>query len=113
MPGFYGGYMGNAAGLSPGMPVVSDQAFRTNPQLMAGNPFGSDFVIPGKRPAPRVGPQLTPLPQTNTQIFPRNQPGREGAINVPFRQAFGGFPGEPGNLMGLQLPLGFLNKYVS
>jgi hypothetical protein len=36
------------------------------------------------------------------RVFPQNEPGREGAIDVRFRQAmFGGFPGAIGNMGGL------------
>lgn len=36
------------------------------------------------------------------RVFPQNEPGREGAIDVKFRQAmFGGFPGAIGNIGGL------------
>ena len=66
-----------------------------------------------------------------TKIFPPNAPGREGAIDVQFRQALGNYPGAPGNIFGMQTPSmlansqfymgpqlgqispGFQNKYVS
>jgi hypothetical protein len=55
------------------------------------------------------------------RIFPQNEPGREGAINVRFEQALRGMNGMPpmgnaGMFMGPQLgqiPAGFQNKFVS
>lgn len=72
--------------------------------LMAGNPFGSDFVIPQQRKTnPAGGPQLNPLQQPPARIFPKDQPGREGAIDVQFRQANFLAPGMPfvGNMGGM------------
>ena len=95
-----------------------------NQTPLAGNPFGSDFVIPQQRQqVPGAGPQLNPLQQTPAMVFPKDQPGREGAIDVRFRQAFN-VPGAPGNLAAVtnsqfyggpqqgQMPPGFQNKMV-
>jgi hypothetical protein len=81
MSQFYGGFLGNTAGMQ-----------------MAGNPFGADFVIPQqRRQAPVGGPQLNPLQQAPARVFPKDQPGREGAIDIQFRQA---------NLMPGMIPMG-------
>ncbi len=54
MYGIQGGFIGNAAG------------------MLAGNPFGADFVIPQqRRQAPAGGPQLNPLQQTPVRLFPK------------------------------------------
>lgn len=110
--GFYGGGMGNEGAMLLGMPTL------------AGNPFGADFVIPNQKTRPAGGPQLNPLQQPPARIFPKDQPGREGAIDVQFRQAMN-VPGAPGNLAGMtnqqffygpqygQMPAGFQNKMVS
>lgn len=150
--GFYGGGMGNEGAMrspavrfdpsqlnvppSPGYlnapgysPFREDQDrdrfILHNPRSgVAGNPFGADFVVPGQRPNPGAGPQLNPLQQPPARVFPRNQPGREGAIDVQFRQAMN-LPGAAGNLGGIanqqffygpqygQVPAGFQNKMVS
>jgi hypothetical protein len=56
--------------------------------LQSGNPFGPSFVIPTqKNNTPGGGPQPFNLPQTPVKVFPQDQPGREGAIDVKFRQA--------------------------
>jgi hypothetical protein len=103
MYGIQGGFIGNAAG------------------MLAGNPFGADFVIPQqRRQTPAGGPQLNPLQQTPVRLFPKDQPGREGAIDIQFRQANllpGMFPmGNAGFYMGpqygQQLPPGYV-KTVS
>jgi hypothetical protein len=62
---FYGGFLGN----------------------VAGNPFGSDFVIPQQRQQVPGGPRMAPLQQPPTRVFPPDQPGRKGAIDV--RSAMG------------------------
>lgn len=105
---FYGGMTG-----VPGAPG----------NLITGNPFGSDFVIPKQPQQQRPGPQLHPLQQAPVRVFPQDQPGREGAIDVRFRQAMN-MPGAPGNPAGMvnasffggpqygQLPVGFANKLV-
>jgi len=103
-------------------PIERDKFILHSPKSgVAGNPFGSDFVIPSQRQNPADGgPQLTPLQQTPTRVFPPTAPGREGAIDVQFRQALmpGMFPmGNAGFFMGPQMgqqvPAGFQNKYVS
>ena len=90
--------------------------------LQAGNPFGPGFVIPKQGTStPGTGPQLFNLPQTPASVFPQDQPGREGAIDVRFRQAQlipGMIPmGNAGFFYGPQLgqalPAGFQNKLVS
>lgn len=56
--------------------------------FQAGNPFGPDFVIPTQRKStPGGGPQPVNLLQTPARVFPQDQPGREGAINVKSYQA--------------------------
>jgi len=112
MAGYYGGYLGNEAGMRATIPTQG---------VVAGNPFGSDFVIPQqRRQSPTGGPQLNPLQQTPARVFPQDQPGREGAIDVQFRQATlmpGMVPmGNAGFFMGPQygqVPAGFQNKTVS
>jgi hypothetical protein len=71
------------------VPLERDRFILHNPKSgVAGNPFGPDFVIPSKKKTPStVGPQLNPLQQTPTRVFPPGAPGREGAIPVDFRQA--------------------------
>ena len=95
MAQFYGGYT-NIPG-APGNPMAMQG-------MVAGNPFGADFVIPQKgTTSPVGGPQLGPLPQSPARVFPKDQPGREGAIDVRFRQALGmpNIPGAPGNPAGM------------
>jgi len=111
--GFYGGGMGNEGAMRPG-----------GLQNLAGNPFGADFVIQNQMRRPTGGPQLNPLQQPPARIFPKDQPGREGAIDIQFRQAMN-IPGAPGNMAGManpqffygpqygQVPAGFQNKMVS
>lgn len=104
--------------------IRTDGAYSTPgmPGNLAGNPFSSDFVIPQQKRPATGGPQLNPLQQTPTRVFPKDQPGREGALDVIFRQAAGqGI----GNMQGLlnaqfyggpqlgQVPPGFVNKMVS
>lgn len=92
-----GGNLGVIGGLMAGLdlPFGGGQQYK---QIQKENQPG----------APRQTPGISP-----TRVFPLNAPGREGAIDVRFRQALGGYPGAPGNLMGMQLPFGFQNKYVS
>jgi hypothetical protein len=91
--------------------------------LLSGNPFGSDFVIPNQRKQQSPGPQLNPLQQTPVRIFPPGQKGREGAIDVRSWQAMN-MLGAPGNAAGMAnasffggpqigLPIGFGSKMVS
>lgn len=86
------------------MDLERDRFILHNPRSgVAGNPFGPDFVIPQQRPAGVSGPQLNPLRQTHPQIFPKDQGGRKGAIDVQFRQAFNlGSPGAIGNMGGME-----------
>lgn len=100
------------------VPLERDRFILHNPRSgVAGNPFGSDFVIPQQRQQSPGGPQLNPLQQTPTRIFPKDQPGREGAIPVQFRQALRGL-GNIGNMAGLisgnisPTSFGFQNKTV-
>lgn len=91
MAGFYGGYLGNAGGLNslmaggPSLPFGGGQQYR---QIQEEN-----------RPGAPKPAGLSP-----TKIFPPNTPGREGAIDVQFRQAMGNYPGAPGNIFGMQTP---------
>jgi hypothetical protein len=89
--------------------------------LMAGNPFGSSFVIDQNAPKrpPGQGPQA-PNMYMPTRPFRPGEPGREGAIDVQFRQAMmrGMMPmGNAGFYMGSQygqqMPPGFHGKTVS
>ena len=104
----------------PGMPGNTAGTFRPGFNV-AGNPFGSEFVIPSQHQTPRPGgPQLNPLQQTPTRVFPKDQPGREGAVPVQAWQAMmqGLAPmGNAGFYMGpqygQQVPAGFQNKIVS
>ena len=74
---FYGGFLGN----------------------IAGNPFGSDFVVPQQRRPVPGGPQMAPLKQPPARVFPPDQPGREGAIDVRLAM---GMPGmNIGNIGGM------------
>lgn len=149
--GFYGGGMGNEGAMRPAVrfdpsqlnvqpgpgylnspnysPFLQDQDrdrfILHDPRSgVAGNPFGADFVIPSQAPKQPGGPQLNPLQQPPARIFPKDQPGREGAIDIQFRQAMN-FPGAPGNMAAFanqqmyrgpqygQMPVGFQNKMVS
>lgn len=87
-----------------------------NAQFFAGNPFGADFVIPPQQRPQNPGPQLYPINQTPVRIFPKDQPGREGAIDVRFRQAqlMPGMPflGNTAGLLSSQVPAGFQNKLI-
>jgi hypothetical protein len=93
--------------------------------LLSGNPFGSDFVIPKQRKQQSPGPQLNPLLQTPARIFLPHEPGRGGAIpvNATSWQAMN-MLGAPGNAAGMAnasffggpqigLPIGFGSKMVS
>lgn len=102
-PGVQGGFIGNAGGLVAGLdlPFGGGNQYR---QIQRENQPG----------APK------PTGTSPVRIFPPNAPGREGAIDVQFRQAFmpGIIPmGNAGFYMGPQLgqqiPAGFQNKYVS
>ena len=76
---------------------------------IAGNPFGSDFVVPQQRKPVPGGPQMSPLQQPPTRVFPPDQPGREGAINV--RSAMG-MPGmNIGNMAGMSTGLDPFGRY--
>jgi hypothetical protein len=106
MSGFYGGFLGNVGATD---------------NLMAGNPFGSNFVIDQNAPKrpPGQGPQA-PNMYMPTRPFKPGEPGREGAIDVQFRQAMmqGMMPmGNAGFYMGAQygqqMPPGFHGKTVS
>ena len=79
---FYGGFLGN----------------------IAGNPFGSDFVVPQQRRPVPGGPQMAPLKQPPARVFPPDQPGREGAIDVRLAM---GMPGmNVGNMGGMSAAMG-------
>ena len=66
---------------------------------IAGNPFGSDFVVPQQRKPVPGGPQMAPLKQPPARVFPPDQPGREGAIDVRLAM---GMPGmNVGNMGGM------------
>jgi len=104
------------------VPLDRDRFILHSPKSgVAGNPFGSDFVIPSQPQVPNPGgPQLNPLQQTPTRVFPKDQPGREGAIPIQAWQAMmqGMAPmGNAGFYMGpqygQQVPTGFQNKIVS
>jgi hypothetical protein len=78
---FYGGFLGN----------------------IAGNPFGSDFVVPQQRRPVPGGPQMAPLKQPPARVFPPDQPGREGAIDVRLAM---GMPGmNVGNMGGMSVAM--------
>ena len=96
--------------------------------LMAGNPFGSDFIIrqrPGQRPGQPImpgenkqdieklygAPGLIPMQLPNQPLLPQAY-GYGGGMygsSVPMGNA-GFFMGPQ---LGQQLPEGFINKYVS
>jgi hypothetical protein len=82
-PGIQGGYIGNAGGLMAGLdlPFGGGNQYR---QIQKENQPG----------APK------PTGTSPTRVFPPNAPGREGAIDVQFRQALGGFS-QMGNMGGL------------
>ena len=66
---------------------------------IAGNTFGSDFVVPQQRKPVPGGPQMAPLKQPPARVFPPDQPGREGAIDVRLAM---GMPGmNVGNMGGM------------
>lgn len=97
MAQFYGGYM-NIPG-SPGNRMAVNG-------MIAGNPFGADFVIRGKgATSQQGGAQLYPLQQSPARIFPKNQPGREDSILIESKRVpFAGMPGiqgAPGNVAGM------------
>ena len=79
---------------------------------VAGNPFGSDFVVPQQRRSVPGGPQMAPLKQPPARVFPPDQPGREGAIDV--RSAMGVSGMNIGNeaVMAGPLTLNPYNSYV-
>lgn len=104
------------------VPLNRDRFILHRPESgVAGNPFGSDFVIPSERKSPGFdGPQLNPLQQTPTRVFPKDQPGREGSIPVQSWQAMLQGMAPMGNAgfylgpqYGQQVPPGFQNKIVS
>lgn len=80
--------------------------------LMAGLdlPFGGGQqykqIQQENRPGAPKPAGLSPV-----RVFPPNAPGREGAIDVQFRKAMGGYPGAAGNLLGMQMqnPINFAN----
>lgn len=96
--GFYGGYMGNAGALND--LVYRGEPNQTMPmpyygggmgiEQLAGGPdlpFGGGGTYKTTQEKFRPGStdrQRIPDP---IRIFPQNEPGREGAINVKFRQA--------------------------
>ena len=95
MAQFYGGYT-NIPG-APGNPMAMQG-------MVAGNPFGADFVIRGKGSTSQTGgAQLYPLQQSPASIFPKDQPGREGAIPTKAVRLAGmpGIQGAPGNVAGM------------
>jgi hypothetical protein len=103
MAGFYGTFMGNPAGLLAGLDL----------------PFGGGQQYKQIQQENRPGAPK-PTGVSPTRVFPPTAPGREGAIDVQFRQALmpGMFPmGNAGFFMGPQMgqqvPAGFQNKYVS
>jgi hypothetical protein len=61
---------------------------------IAGNPFGSDFVVPQQRKPVPGGPQMAPLKQPPARVFPPDQPGREGAIDVRLAMGMPGMNNE-------------------
>ena len=105
-PSVQGGFVGNAGALG-GMVAGIDLPF--------GGGQGYKKIQQENRPGGFKPPGISP-----TRIFPPNAPGREGAIDVRFRQALmpGISPmGNAGFFMGpqygQQIPMGFQNKYVS
>lgn len=93
-----------------------------NLAYLAGNPFGSDFVVPQQKQKPPAGPQNFPLQQSPTRIFPPNSPGREGAIDIRLAMGMPGmmpmgnagfFAGPQMGQMQQGLPPGYVNKTVS
>lgn len=74
--------------------------------MVAGGPelpFGTGARTRTFQEQYRPGAPRDSLP---IRVFPQNEPGREGAINVPFQQAFGYgiqgmMPGMPGNFAGM------------
>ena len=133
--GFYGGYMGNAGALN-------DLVYRGEPTQMMPMPYygggmgieqlagGPDLPFGGGGRYKTIQEQNKPgAPRDYIPIrtFPQTEPGREGAINVQFRQALG-FPGmQPMGNAGAflnnsqfymgpqmsQMPAGFQDKIVS
>ena len=110
MSGFYGGYMGNIGGLPNANPLV------------AGNPFGPQFVVPqrgirGMSPA-ELEDAIKWDPKSEQQLRDLNRGIRPGGIQLPLASMNGGTPmGNAGFFGGPQLgqtvPPGFQNKMVS
>jgi|APGre2960657404_1045060.scaffolds.fasta_scaffold107004_2 hypothetical protein len=103
IPGVQGGYIGNTGGLMAGLDL----------------PFGGGNQYKQMQMENRPGAPK-PTGTSPVRIFPPNAPGREGAIDVQFRQALMPGMNPMGNAgfylgpqIGQQLPAGFLNKYVS
>lgn len=77
---------------------------------IAGNPFGSDFVVPQQRRPVPGGPQMAPLKQPPARVFPPDQPGREGAIDVRLAM---GMPGmNIGNMAGMSGTFNPSSRYL-
>ena len=109
--------------------IERDRFILFNPQsgVAAGPdlPFGGGGAYKTRQEQFRPGSadrQRIPDP---IRVFPQSEPGREGAIDVRFRQAMQAYPGI-GNVGGLidnsqfymgpqlgQMPTGFQNKFVS
>ena len=127
----YGGYVGNVAGLARPGQLSTDVIHANIPNasfgsLMAGGvdlPFGGGGRYKTIQEQNKPGAPRDYIP---IRTFPQTEPGREGAINVQFRQALG-FPGmQPMGNAGAflnnsqfymgpqmsQMPAGFQNKKI-
>jgi hypothetical protein len=95
--------------------------------LQAGNPFGSQFVIPGKRPAGQPilpGEQQEEIEGVYGRPGPQPMPGTP-PLGLPMAMGGSNLPAAVGNMAGVmntqfyrgpqygQAPAGFQAKYVS
>jgi hypothetical protein len=95
--------------------------------LLAGNPFGSEFVIPGKKPMGRPvlpGENRKDIEGVYGRPGPQPMPGSM-PLGLPMAMGGSNLPAAIGNMAGMmspqfyqnpqytQIPAGFQGKYVS
>jgi hypothetical protein len=107
---FYGTYLGNAGAVGPANPLV------------AGNPFGPQFVVPqrgirGMSPGD-LEDAIKWDPKSEKQLRDLNRGIKPGGIQLPLASVNSGTPmGNAGFFAGpqygQQMPTGFKNKTVS
>jgi hypothetical protein len=121
MAGFYGGYMGNAGATTP--PGAAPQGFGI-PQpgsMVAGNPFGPQFVIPQRGIRGMTPTQIEDLkqwdPRSAQDIDNIYRGVKPGGVQLPMASINGQVPmGNAGFFAGPQygqMPVGYANKTVS